>query len=84
MVGPAVVLGFLMRPRVLLGIGVAAAVAYGAWHFYDAGRDAALEDVEEQAEDAREDANEAAVDRRTCVDNGGVWDFAASKCRNAP
>ncbi len=40
-------------------------------------------EIMEGVKDAQTMATEAALDRRDCVDAGGVWDFAAGACRGA-
>lgn len=80
------ILAVLMRPKVLIAIGIAIALFFVAKWFVDVGYDRAIKAVDKQNEEAVNDADIAEYNLDQCIaaraDGEPVfYDFGAGKCR---
>ncbi|KQW62848.1 MULTISPECIES: hypothetical protein [unclassified Ensifer] len=70
-------------PKILGGVLVLAAITWTVLELRADGARSVTSAIERQNNAAAHSAGDARSDYDLCLDRGGVWDFAASKCRRS-
>jgi hypothetical protein len=67
--------------KILGGVLMLAAVAWVAFQIREDGAQSVKQAIERQNNEAASQADTGRSDFDRCLDGGGLWDFAAGKCR---
>ncbi|AHK42205.1 hypothetical protein OV14_0040 [Ensifer adhaerens OV14] len=70
-------------PKILGGVLVLAAITWAILEIREDGAQSFRASIERQNNASATSAGDARSDYDLCLDRGGVWDFAASKCRRS-